>query len=100
MPQVAYGYARLGLQEDAERLLKWYEEFARTQRVSAANLVMMNLARDDEVGALEWLNVVAEKAPYEGINVVKRIKANVFSDPILNKPAFVELRQQLGYTDL
>ena len=100
VPQIAYGYARLGLHYDANRLLTWYEEFSAAQRVPAVNRVMMSLARGNEASALEWLKVVAEKAPYEGYAQVFRIKANVFHDPILDKPAFIALREQLGFTDL
>ena len=32
--------------------------------------------------------------------MILRIKANVWEDPILNKPEFVAVRERLGFTDL
>ncbi len=49
---------------------------------------------------MEWLNMIAEKEPYEAYILVHRINANAFGDPVLDKPGFVELREQLGFTDL
>ena len=76
-PQVAYGYSQLGLQRDADRVVAALEE-----------------------AALIWLRIVAEKEPYEGYALVNRIKANVFQDPVLETSEFIELRNQIGFTDL
>jgi len=97
----------LGLHEDAERLLNRFEELAAEQRElaaeqreSAANWVMFNLALGDEDEAFRWLERVAEKGPYEGYYNVQWIKANLYHDPVLDKPEFAALREQLGFTDL
>jgi len=97
---LGYGYSRLGLHEDAERLLNRFEELAAEQRESAANWVMFNLALGDEEEAFRWLERVAEKEPYEGYYNVQWIKANLYHDPVLDKPEFAALREQLGFTDL
>ncbi len=53
-------------------------------------------ARHDEERALEWLQRVTENRPYEGYNLIMRIKANVDGDPILNRPELAQVRQTLG----
>ncbi|MFP6829134.1 MAG: hypothetical protein VCC36_08905 [Gammaproteobacteria bacterium] len=99
-PQVAYGYSQLGLQRDADRVVAALEEAEGRARLSAANWVLINLARGDEEAALIWLRIVAEKEPYKGYVLVNRIKANVFQDPVLETSEFIELRNQIGFTDL
>ena len=64
-PQVAYGYSQLGLQRDADRVVAALEEAEGRARLSAANWVLINLARGDEEAALIWLSIVDEKEPYE-----------------------------------
>jgi tetratricopeptide (TPR) repeat protein len=99
-PQVAFAYAQLGLNDEAEILLAEFDERAEQNRQSAATWVMAHLARGDEEQALESLKRVAEKTPYEGYNLVFRIKANIFGSAILDQPEFVAVRERLGFTDL
>jgi tetratricopeptide (TPR) repeat protein len=99
-PQVAFAYAQLGLNDEAEMLMAGFDERAEQNRQSAPTWVMAHLARGDEEQALESLKRVAEKTPYEGYNLVFRIKANIFGSAILDQPEFIELREQLGFTDL
>ena len=99
---VAYLFSRIGLQEDATRVLNRFEELVATgRRIPAASWVLANLARGDEDQAYEWLSRAAEtKEPYESISVLHLLRRNNFRDPILDQPRFVELREQLGFTDL
>ncbi len=98
--QVAYGYSRLGLSDDTDRLLSRFEDVSRNRRTSATHQLLASLTREDEDSALDWLTVIAEKEPYEAYILVHRIEANAFGDPVLDRPAFVRLREQLGFTDL
>ncbi len=101
LPQVIYGYGRLGLQEDVERLATHLEQLAADQRVTAGNWAMISLARGDHEEALSLLESAAEeKKPYESPVLLMRIKMNVFEDPILDQPRFVAVRERLGFTDL
>ena len=96
----AYIYARLGLDKEAERFLARFDELAAEQRVPAAVDILAHLARGDEEQALKRLDEAAvEKAPYEAFNLLMSIVANIFEDPILDKPAFSEARHKLEFTD-
>ena len=100
LAQVVYGYARLGLREDAERLSARFDEIWAGSRIPASSLIMVSLARGEDEEALDWLTRAAEeKAPYEGFGLVMRIKANVFRDPVLDQPRFVEVREKLALID-
>jgi Tfp pilus assembly protein PilF len=100
LAQAAYVYALIGLQRDAEIFITEFEQRAVDNRQSAASWVMVSLAKGDEEQALHWLNIAAEKAPYEGYTTIHRIKANLWEDPVLDQREFLELREQLGFTDL
>ncbi len=43
---------------------------------------------------------VASELPEQGEHVVNIIKYNVWSDPILEQPDWLEVRERLGYSDL
>ena len=99
LTQVAYGYSRLGLDEDADRVLGVFEQAAEGgTRVAEIGWVIASLARRDEERALQWLQRITENRPYEGYNLIMRIKANVDGDPILDRSEFAQVRQTLGTT--
>ncbi len=97
---MAYVYRRIGLDEDADRFLSEFEQIASERHVAAGAKVVASLARGDEEQALSWLEATVERAPYDGYNIVHVLKANLWNDPVLNRPEFAELRNQLAYTDL
>jgi hypothetical protein len=100
LPQAMYGYSRLGLKEDVERLATYLEEISVGRRVPAASRILVSLSQGDIDTTLSLLNTAAiEKVPYDAPNLLMRIKLNVFEDPILNQPEFVEVRERLGYTN-
>ncbi len=77
------------------------EELVAGQRIAAILWANVNLARGDEDQAFEWLRrAVENREPYEGYNLVHYFRRNDYSDPILAQPRFVDLRNQLGFTDL
>jgi len=97
LTQVAYGYSRLGLNEDAERVLRLFEQAAEGgTRVADIGWAIASLARHDEEMALAWLQRVTENRPYEGYNLIMRIKGNIDGDPILNRPELAQVRLTLG----
>jgi tetratricopeptide (TPR) repeat protein len=98
---VAYGFSRLGLQDDATGVLNRFEEVVAGRRMPALAWMNVSLARGEEGQALEWLRQAAEaKVPYEGYQLTLDHRINFFQEPVLDRPEFVALREQLGYTDL
>ena len=96
----AYTYARLNLDKDAERLLARFDQLAANQRAPAAAAIMVHLARGNKPEALNQLVEAArDQAPYEAFNLLMGIAANVYRDPFLDEPEFVEARQQLSFKD-
>ena len=100
LPQIAYAYVQIGQHEDASRVLSEYERRAANGRQAGVTWVIFHLARGEDEEAFDWLERAAEREPYEGYNLVYRVKNNVFGSSILNQPEFVALRDQLGFTDL
>jgi TolB-like protein/DNA-binding winged helix-turn-helix (wHTH) protein len=97
LTQIAYGYSRLGLDEDVDRVLGAFEQAAEGgTRVADIGWAIASLARHDEERTLEWLQRVTENRPYEGYNLIMRIKGNIDNDPILNRPELAQARQTLG----
>ncbi len=98
---VAYLYSKLGMRDDAARVLAEFDEREADRTIASASRILVNLARGDEERALQWLTTAAEdREVYLGQNNIMRIKFNVYEDPVLDRPEFVELREQLGFTDL
>ena len=94
-------YSQYGFAEDTERLLAVFDEKAETNRVSPAANFEIQMALGDEEQALYWLErIVEEQQPYQGTPVIVTLKQNALHNPVLEKPEFVELRNQLGFTDL
>ncbi len=98
---VAYLYSKLGMRDDVARVLVEFDERAADRTIASSSRVLVNLARGDEERALQWLTTAAEdREVYLGQNFIMRIKFNVWEDPVLDRPEFVKLREQLGFTDL
>ncbi len=63
-------------------------------------MITVSLARGDDEDAFELLSQAAEdKTPYEGFGLLMRLRANVFRDPVLDQPRFVEMREKLALID-
>ena len=103
LPELAYAYAQLGRDEDASRLFSELEDVAGERTIGAGTWVLSYLAIGDSDKAFEWLNAAVEKVERgeidEGFWTLMTIKANVYSDPVLEEPRFVELRNKLGVLD-
>jgi len=100
-PHKVYALQRLGRAEEAERLFDEYQALAASRHVWPGDRAFMSLAMQDADQTLEWLNQSA------AIHVVGKdeenvliIKWNALSDPILDRPEFVEVRSRLmTFTD-
>ncbi len=95
-----YVYGLIGLREDAKRLFARLEQTAATRRVAAGARAQGYLGVGDNEQALYWLKRAAEtREPYEGYFSILGLKANQFSDPVLDQPEFVEVRSRLGFRE-
>ena len=97
---LAHAYSRVGLSEDARRLVAMLEEMTATGVVGAGTWPLAYLAIGDVESAYRWLERAVEKVernePDEGFFNLMIIKANVQANPVLEEPAFAELRAQIG----
>jgi TolB-like protein/Tfp pilus assembly protein PilF len=97
---IAYIYGRIGQRDEAARLFRWIENNSADRRVPPVGWVLAYLAVGDNDLALEWLSRAAESPePYEGHFTVGFLKANFYSDPILDQREFVEVRSRLGFKE-
>jgi TolB-like protein/Flp pilus assembly protein TadD len=96
--QLACNYGRLGLGEEAERIFHRLEEIAETRRVPNTAWIWAYQALGDEEMTLQWLNTAADHPEtYVGHFGLMLIKANLFADPLLDRPRLREARQRLGF---
>jgi hypothetical protein len=71
---------------------------AAEYNVGSATWALAYLAIGEQERALEWLNTAAEnRIPDGGFMVLWWLRANAFSDPVLEQPEFVEVRSRLGF---
>jgi len=89
-------YSQFGRQEDAERL------FALQQEMSGSDLqnALAFLAIGDYDESLTLLRAAAESVyPEPGDTIAILVKKNIWNDPILDQPEFVEVRSRLGFRE-
>ena len=103
MSELAYGYAKLGHNEDATRIFNELEVAADELTIGAGTWALSYLAVTEADKSLVWLNTAARKVETqeidEGFLPLMFIKANMYSDPVLEEPRFIELRNKLGIID-
>jgi tetratricopeptide (TPR) repeat protein len=96
---LAYAYARNGSELDARRLIDLLAEKAPDRQHQAGNWALAYLAVGDRAGALRALDIVINKIkseePEPGLLALRLIKTNVYSDPVLDEPEFVDRRERL-----
>ena len=91
LARLSYAYSRLGLKEDALRLVNQLERnITNGQTIRAGDRVLAYLAIDEVDKAYDAMN----NNPNEVILTSYEIKLNVLNDPILNEPRFEELRKR------
>ena len=97
---VAYGYAQIGLREDALRLFDEIDSVATDYHVYSGSRAASYLAIGNSEQALYWLNQAADSPVYDyGTEALILIKGNILSDPILDRPEFLEVRSRLGFRE-
>jgi TolB-like protein/tetratricopeptide (TPR) repeat protein len=100
LPEMAYGYSRLGRKDDAKRLFDEVKDAADAgMAIGAGSWAAAYLAIGDEKKALEWLTRVAEKAsqhePDPGFFNAMNLKMNITNSDTLKKPEFVAVLNRL-----
>jgi len=88
--KLAYGYSRLGRQDDALRLYKKFMSIAvNIELVRPGDWALSYLA----VGEVDKAYDILAKYPNEGlVSSLEEIKVNLMNDPVLEQPRFVALR--------
>ena len=85
LPELAYAYARIGRNDDAQRLFAQLQTAAKTQNVGAGALALGYLAVGDDERALAYLEEVAREAhdhePDAAFLAVMNLKMNFLADP-------------------
>jgi TolB-like protein/DNA-binding winged helix-turn-helix (wHTH) protein/Tfp pilus assembly protein PilF len=96
---LAYAYAQNGLDDDARRLFDMLAAKAPDRRHHAGNWALAYLAVGDVDEARSSLEQViakiANEEPDPGYLVLRLIRANIYSDPVLDEPPFAALRNRL-----
>ena len=97
---LAYGYGLAERPEKARQVFDRISQLAENRRVGAISWAMAYLGIGDQEQALASLNAVAnDHAPDEGSYFRGTLKRNVYGDPILDQPEFVEVRSRLGFRE-
>jgi DNA-binding winged helix-turn-helix (wHTH) protein/tetratricopeptide (TPR) repeat protein len=98
--RLAYAYSRIGRLDDASRVLGELEAMGSSgQRVGPAQFGFANLAAGNLEESLAWFNTAAETrdTPSGGNWITAVMKQNTFSDPLLDQPEWVQVRNRLGF---
>ena len=96
--EIAYGYSRIGRPDEAQRIFERINALAAEYRIGRGNWAMAYLAIGDEQRALEFLNAAADnRSADSGWRNELMIAQNVLSDPVLEQPEFVAVRERLGF---
>jgi TolB-like protein len=99
LPELAYGYSRVGSPDDARRVFEEIRARANDVEVGAGAWAMAYLAVGDEPRALEQLEIVAAKArnhePDQGYVNVMNLRMNYLADPTLEKPEFADVLERI-----
>ncbi len=95
-----YWYGRTGSSEDAERLFGALQDRANEYYIGAGIWALATLGVGERQQALAWLKKAAETpSPDNGYVILYVIAGNLYADPILDQPEFVEVRRRLGFRE-
>ncbi len=101
--EMAYTYGRLGRSTDAARHADQFEILTADIPGDVGNEAVASLAVGDSEKALELLNehVQTTLRATDAFDLASLIyiKVNVWNDPILEQPEFVEVRSRLGFME-
>jgi TolB-like protein/Tfp pilus assembly protein PilF len=91
-PPVAYGYQRLGLAEDAQRLSSTYLSQVDAAAIGTGERLLLSLAVDDVAGAYEAVETARERIERGEIDAgyfaLVTMMTNPHRDPRLDEPRF------------
>ncbi len=94
--RAAYVYSRLGQGEDAARKFEGLQQLSP----SPIHLAIGHLSVGNTDEALRLLRELAEsELPSPGTWLTVVLKTNLYNDPVLERPEFVEVRSRLGFRD-
>ena len=97
IPVVAYMYHLVGADDDARRVTGTLEAYAVDYTVGPGDWAVAALSTGDNDVALQWLEQAASRRSLGAdTGMLFMIAANYFSDPVLERPEFVEVRNRLG----
>lgn len=96
---LAYAYAQNDSPDDARRLFEMLAAKSSDRRHHAGHWALAHLAVGDVEAARQSLEVVIDKIakqePDAGYLSLRLIRANIYADPVLDRPEFMALREQL-----
>jgi TolB-like protein len=90
----AYMFGRIGDATEAARRFERFQAVAEGVRVLESAWVLASLGIGDTEAALEHLRRAADAPYWTESNIV--LERNVYADPILEQPEFVEVRKRLA----
>ncbi len=105
-PGLSYGYAMLGLQDEADRAVSGIQDaIDQGRNYDPLDLVIFHLAkRDSELSFVEAeKSLIGAHERWRPLNTTQYkyiVTHNLLNDPILEQPEWVELREKMGYPDL
>ena len=95
----AYRYKAAGFQDEAVRLFDLFIERTKTEPATLQDWAFGYATIGDEVKLLEYLQLIAEEIAdgkhRHGLN--SYFAHNIYDDPMLEIPEFIEVRKRLGY---
>ncbi len=92
---VAYAYARLGLTEDAARIVSLFEAMEAKggkMRPYAKAMALLAIGNADDA-----YDILTQKPNEGGLHYLQVMKSNMMRDPVLDEPRFVEILSQSGW---
>ena len=100
LPRIAQAYRHMGLHEHAAGLLREFQEWAADHPAGEGDWAVAYLAAGDYEKALDRLSRATDKISAgegdEGFWNLIFIVRNIYSDPILERPEFVEVLSRLA----
>jgi len=98
LARMAYVYSLAGLPDEAARLVRQTADLATPPSTIQRALGQLALGNTD--AALQLFQQAAEyRLPSAGATLTNMIKNNLYDDPVLEQPEFVEVRNRLGFTE-
>ena len=96
---LAYNYDLIGFNGDSDRIIQEIQQRAEAEDIGTGGWALLSLTKGDEASALEWLEAgvsnARSKTPDPSLFTLMNLKMNYNNNPVLEKPEFVALREQL-----